>query len=47
MFTDLALVFYALGYGITVKVADLLNEHGLKWFRGSPLLLVTLAGRSG
>ena len=25
-------------YGVTMKVADLLNEHGLKWFRGSAMV---------
>src|SRR3989344_64898 len=37
MITDLILV-YATLYGLTQKIADLLNEHGLKWFKGSGLI---------
>jgi predicted CDP-diglyceride synthetase/phosphatidate cytidylyltransferase len=32
------IILYALCYGVAMKVADLLNEHGLKLFRGAPLL---------
>jgi len=41
------LILYALAYGITMKVADLLNEHNLKWFKGSPIILGFLWGIFG
>lgn len=34
-------------YGATMKIADLLNEHGLKWFKGSNLLFGVLWGLCG
>jgi len=37
----------AILYGITMKVADLLNEHGLKWFKGSQILFGILWGIFG
>lgn len=42
----LALIYAAL-YGVTMKVADLLDEHGLKWFKGSALLFGLLWGGFG
>jgi hypothetical protein len=33
--------------GFTMKVADLLDEHGLKWFKGSAILFGLLWGASG
>jgi len=32
------ILFYAVMYGVTMKIADLFDEHGLKWFRFSDLL---------
>ena len=37
----------AAGYGVTMKIADLLNEHGLKWFSGSQILFGILWGIFG
>jgi hypothetical protein len=37
----------AILYGITMKIADLLNEHGLKWFRGSAVAFGVMWGLSG
>lgn len=34
-------------YGVTMKLADLLDEHGLKWFPGSALLFGMLWGIAG
>ncbi len=33
--------------GVTMKVADLLDEHGLRWFKGSPVLFGLLWGTFG
>ncbi|MBU0648529.1 hypothetical protein KJ969_00235 [Patescibacteria group bacterium] len=41
------IVIGAILYGMTMKVADLLNEHGLKWFRGSAVFLGVLWGVFG
>ena len=41
------ILIYALLYGITMKIADLLNEHGLKSFKGSKILLGFLWGGFG
>src|SRR3989344_5715387 len=43
----LLLVVYAAIYGATMKLADLLNEHNLKWFKGSALLFGILWGLFG
>ena len=40
------LIFAAL-YGITMKIADLLDEHGLKWFKGSAIIFGILWGLFG
>lgn len=37
----------AICFGITMKIADLLNEHGLKWFKGSTILFGCLWGILG
>jgi hypothetical protein len=37
----------AVLYGSTMKIADLLDEHGLKWFRFAPLLFGILWGMFG
>lgn len=47
LFSDVILILFAAGYGITMKIADLLNEHGLKWFGGSRLLFGILWGAFG
>ncbi|MBI2675961.1 MAG: hypothetical protein HYX24_05860 [Candidatus Aenigmarchaeota archaeon] len=41
------ILFYAILYGITMKSADLLDEHGYKWFRGSAILFGVLWGIFG
>ena len=38
LFSPLLIVIYAVLFGITMKIADLLDEHGLKWFKGSTIL---------
>ena len=43
---SLLIIIYAALYGITMKVADLLNEHGLKLFRGSNVLFGIVFGLS-
>lgn len=37
-FSLIALVIYAILLGATMKIADLLDEHGLKWFPGDKML---------
>lgn len=41
------LIIYAIAYGIAMKIADLLNEHGLKWFKGGPIFFGFLWGIFG
>lgn len=41
------IILCALLFGITMKIADLLNEHGLKWFRGSAIIFGLLWGIFG
>jgi len=42
------IILYAVLYGITMKIADLFNEHGLKeWFKGSRILFGFLWGIFG
>lgn len=41
------LLLYSVLFGITVKIADLLDEHGLKLFKGSALLFGVLWGGFG
>ena len=43
---SIILIFAAL-YGITMKIADLLDEHGLKWFKGSTTIFGILWGLFG
>lgn len=43
----LIIIVSAILYGITMKVADLLNEHGLKWFKGSAVFFGVLWGIFG
>ncbi len=40
-------IIYAILYGLTMKIADLLNEHGLKWFKGAPMIFGLLWGIFG
>ena len=47
LFSIPMIILYALLYGITMKIADLLNEHGLKWFKGSAILFGFLWGGFG
>ena len=37
-------LLYAMLYGITIKIADLLDEHGLKLFKGASILFGVLWG---
>ena len=40
-------LIYSILFGITMKIADLLNEHKLKWFKGSAILFGFLWGGFG
>ncbi len=37
-------VLWACFYGVTMKIADLLDEHGLHWFKGDKILFGVLWG---
>ncbi len=42
------IILYAILYGVTMKIADLFDEHGLKeWFKGSKILFGFLEGIFG
>lgn len=41
------IIIYALVFGSTMKIADLLGEHGLKWFKGSKIIFGFLYGGFG
>lgn len=41
------LLLLAIFYGCTMKIADLLDEHGMKWFIGADILFGVLWGISG
>lgn len=47
LFSTPVLLMYVLLFGATLKIADLLDEHGLKLFRGSALLFGILWGTFG
>jgi len=47
LFSIPMIIIYALFFGITMKIADLLDEHGLKWFKGSAILFGFLWGGLG
>lgn len=47
MFTPLWTLVGSFLFGLTMKVADLLDEHGLKWFKFSDLLFGLLWGCFG
>ena len=38
LFSPFFVVIYAILFGITMKIADLLDEHGLKSFKGADIL---------
>jgi len=41
------IVLYALLLGVTTKIADLLDEHGLRWFKGDAIVFGVLWGAFG
>ncbi|MBI3572476.1 hypothetical protein HY091_03025 [Candidatus Kaiserbacteria bacterium] len=47
MIPTAVLIICAIIYGVTMKVADLLDEHGLKWFKYSNILFGFLWGIAG
>ena len=48
IFTTALIIVYAILYGITMKIADLLDEHGMKsWFKGSTIFFGILWGIFG
>lgn len=47
LFSIPMLLLYSVLFGITVKIADLLDEHGLKLFKGSALLFGVICGGFG
>lgn len=42
-----SIVFLSLLFGMALKIADLLDEHGLKWFKGAATLFGILWGCLG
>lgn len=47
LFSTPMIILYAILFGLTMKIADLLGEHGLKWFKGSALFFGVLWGIFG
>ena len=47
LFSQYLIIIWACLYGLFMKIADLLNEHGLKWFKGSGQLFGFLTGITG
>jgi len=48
LFATHFIILYAISYGVTMKIADLFDEHGLKeWFKGSRILFGFLWGIFG
>jgi len=47
LFSIQMILFYAVLYGVAMKIGDLLDEHGLRWFRGSSLLFGAAYGLLG
>lgn len=47
LFSTYLIVIYSVFFGITMKYADLLDEHGLKLFKGSKILFGILWGFFG
>ncbi len=44
MFSVPMILLYTVLFGSCMKIADLLNEHGLKWFKGSAIIFGILWG---
>jgi hypothetical protein len=47
LFSAPMIILYALLYGMTMKIADLLDEHGLKFFKGDAVIFGILWGVFG
>ncbi len=47
LFSIPVILICAALYGVTMKIADLLDEHGLKWFKGNAILFGFLWGVFG
>lgn len=47
LFSPITLVIYAIFYGITMKIADSVDEHGLRLFPGDRLVFGILWGAFG
>lgn len=47
LFSIPMIILYAIIFGFTMKTADLLGEHGLRWFKGSNILFGFLWGGFG
>ena len=47
LFSNFLIIIYALLFGVTMKIADLLDEHGLKWFKGDAIIFGFLWGIFG
>jgi hypothetical protein len=41
------LIIYGIFFGVTMKISDLLNEHGKHWFKCDKMLFSVLCGISG
>jgi len=41
------ILIYSALFGVTIKIADLLDEHGLKWFKGSAIIFGIIWGVFG
>jgi len=46
-FSTPMIILYVVLFGSTMKIADLFDEHGLKWFKGSNILFGILFGSFG
>jgi len=47
LFSMPMLLLYSVLFGVTMKVADLFNEHGLAWLKGSDVFFGILFGLFG
>lgn len=45
--STIQIIVLSVFLGVSMKIADLLNEHGLKWFRGSKFIFGVLWGGFG
>lgn len=43
----LILIFISILYAVTMKIADLLDEHGISWFKGDRIVFGVLCGMTG